>query len=127
MVNEHKVAGYENFKSFMKDFKSNGAAINILFTGEKDKNGVSWCPDCVSAEPHIKNALEKFADKNSHFICVDVGDRATWKDMNNPFRKDKDTHLMVIPTLIRYKHPQRLEGEQLEKEDLLEMFFNDDD
>jgi hypothetical protein len=60
-------------------------------------------------------------------VSVDVGDRATWKDMNNPFRKDKDTHLMVIPTLVRWKQPQRLEGEQLLKPELLQLFFIDED
>lgn len=53
--------------------------------------------------------------------------RATWKDINNSFRKDKDTHLSVIPTLIRWKHPQRLEGDQLLKPELLQMFFADED
>lgn len=51
----------------------------------------------------------------------------SWKDMKNPFRTDKSTHLQVIPTLIRWKAPQRLEGDQCCKIDLLEMFFNDDD
>jgi hypothetical protein len=53
--------------------------------------------------------------------------RPTWKDMKNPFRLDKDTHLSVIPTLIRWKNPQRLEGEQLLKSELLQMFFADED
>lgn len=53
--------------------------------------------------------------------------RSTWKDMNNSFRKDKDTHLSVIPTLIRWKQPQRLEGDQLLKPELLQMFFADED
>jgi hypothetical protein len=47
--------------------------------------------------------------------------------MNNSFRKDKDTHLSVIPTLIRWKNPQRLEGDQLLKAELLQMFFADED
>lgn len=47
--------------------------------------------------------------------------------MNNPFRKDTNTHLSVIPTMIRWKQPQRLEGEQCGKADLLELFFSEDD
>ncbi|XP_019541347.2 thioredoxin domain-containing protein 17 [Aedes albopictus] len=126
MVQKHYVAGYENFVTFMKDFKSNGQVVNVLFTGAKLDNSVSWCSDCVEAAPFIVAALET-APAESHFIYVDVGDRPTWKDMNNPFRKDTDTHLSVIPTLIRWKNPQRLEGEQCCKADLLEMFFTDDD
>lgn len=47
MVQKHSVAGYENFVSFMKDFQSNGQMVNILFSGAKLENGVSWCSDCV--------------------------------------------------------------------------------
>ena len=34
---------------------------------------------------------------------------------------------MVIPTIIRWKSPLRLEGPHCEKHELLEMFFEDDD
>uniref|UniRef100_A0A182JZJ1 Thioredoxin domain-containing protein 17 n=1 Tax=Anopheles christyi TaxID=43041 RepID=A0A182JZJ1_9DIPT len=127
MVKKHYVAGYDAFVAFMKDFNGNGGAINILFTGEKLENGLSWCGDCVEAAPFIEKAVEMNAPENSHFIYVDVGDRPTWKDMNNSFRKDANTHLSVIPTMIRWKQPQRLEGEQCAKADLLELFFSEDD
>ncbi|XP_055640458.1 thioredoxin domain-containing protein 17-like [Toxorhynchites rutilus septentrionalis] len=126
MVQKHTVAGYESFLAFMRDFPSDGQIINVLFTGAKQENGVSWCSDCVEATPFIEEALAK-APEGSHFVYVDVGDRPTWKDMNNPFRKDTSTHLSVIPTLVRWKNPQRIEGEQCAKPDLLEMFFTDDD
>jgi hypothetical protein len=77
------------------------------------------------AEPFIKSAVDQYAG-DSVFVTCDVGDRAYWKDINCPFRKDPDTHLQVIPTLIRWKNPQRLEGDQLLKDDLLQMFFEDD-
>lgn len=51
---------------------------------------------------------------------------SSWKDDKNPFRTDKRLKLMVIPTLIRWKSPQRLEGEQLANPDLVEMMFTDD-
>ncbi|KFB48490.1 AGAP003178-PA-like protein [Anopheles sinensis] len=127
MVNKHYVAGYDAFVAFMKDFNDNGSPVNVLFTGAKMENGESWCSDCVEAAPFIENAVASSAPKESHFIYVDVGDRPTWKDMNNPFRKDKNTHLSVIPTLIRWKNPQRLEGEQLTKTELLELFFSEED
>lgn len=50
----------------------------------------------------------------------------SWKDMKCPFRTDKNIHISVIPTFVRWQGPQRLEGEQLLKEDLLDMFLNDD-
>ena len=50
----------------------------------------------------------------------------SWKDMKNPFRSDPNIKLMVIPTLLRWKSVVRLEGEQCEKWDLLEMLFNEE-
>lgn len=50
-----------------------------------------------------------------------------WKDLNCPFRKDPRTRLMVIPTLIKWQHPQKLEGEQCENPDLVELLFTDED
>ncbi|XP_070509018.1 thioredoxin domain-containing protein 17-like [Chironomus tepperi] len=124
MAEKHTVTGYAAFVDFMKTFSSD-KIINILFSGEK-VDGKSWCPDCNDADPFIDDALKQFGD-NTVFIFVDVGDRTTWKDMKNPFRLDKDTHLSVIPTLIRWKNPQRLEGEQLCKPELLQMFFTEED
>lgn len=47
-----------------------------------------------------------------------------WKDMKNSFRLDKNTHLSVIPTLVNWKEKaKRLEGDQLCKPELLEMFL----
>ncbi|XP_055586232.1 thioredoxin domain-containing protein 17-like [Uranotaenia lowii] len=127
MVQKHYVAGFEGFLNFIKDFLPDGQVINVLFTGAKMNNGVSWCSDCVEAAPFIEEAVDRSAPAGSHLVYVDVGDRPTWKDMNNPFRKHTETHLSVIPTLIRWKNPQRLEGEQCAKPDLLDMFFGEDE
>lgn len=44
--------------------------------------------------------------------------------MKNSFRLDKNTHLSVIPTLVNWKEKaKRLEGDQLCKPELLEMFL----
>lgn len=61
------------------------------------------------------------------FVYVEVGDRPTFKDRNCPFRLDKNVNIQVIPTLLKWKSPLRLEGEQCEKEDLLELFFNENE
>lgn len=47
--------------------------------------------------------------------------------MNCPFRKDARTKLMVIPTLIKWGSPVKLEGEQCAKPDLVELVFNEED
>lgn len=37
MAEEHFVKGFEGFSEFIKDFKSNGKIVNVLFSGEKDE------------------------------------------------------------------------------------------
>lgn len=37
MAEEHFVKGFEGFLEFIKDFKSDGKMVNVLFSGEKDE------------------------------------------------------------------------------------------
>ncbi|XP_018568666.1 thioredoxin domain-containing protein 17 [Anoplophora glabripennis] len=126
MVIKHHVEGYDNFRKFIDKFDSKGQVVHVYFCGSKLENGESWCDDCERAKPVIQQELEK-ADPNSHFVYVEVGDRPTWKDPNCPFRKDPKTKLMVLPTIVRWKCPQRLEGEQCEKPELVNMLFSEED
>ncbi|CAD7092940.1 unnamed protein product [Hermetia illucens] len=119
------IAGYDAFMKFVEGIKDN-ETVNMYFSGSKDERGSSWCPDCVRAEPVVKEAVAKYASDDAKFVYIDVGDRATWKDPKCPFRTNKNTYLSVIPTLLRWKSPQKLEGPQCENPDLLEMFFTED-
>lgn len=51
----------------------------------------------------------------------------SWKDKACPFRTDSRTKLMVIPTIIKWKGVQRLEGSQCTKRELLQMLLEDDE
>lgn len=73
MATVSHVKGYDQFLTFFKDYKSD-KVTNVLFTGEVDEDGNSWCPDCVEAKPFINEALDKYGD-NTNFVFVDVGDR----------------------------------------------------
>uniref|UniRef100_T1PFD3 Thioredoxin domain-containing protein 17 n=1 Tax=Musca domestica TaxID=7370 RepID=T1PFD3_MUSDO len=126
MVVQHNVKGYEDFIKLVGELEGSGQPIHVLFSGGKDESGNSWCPYCVKAEPVIHDALAKAPEK-SHFVHVDVGERSYWKDLNCPFRKDLNTHLVFLPTLLRWKSPQRLDGERCSNKDLVEMMFEDED
>uniref|UniRef100_A0A6P7EXV2 Thioredoxin domain-containing protein 17 n=1 Tax=Diabrotica virgifera virgifera TaxID=50390 RepID=A0A6P7EXV2_DIAVI len=127
MVRSHHVEGYDNFVNFMKNFKAQGTVVCIYFGGSVDEaTGESWCDDCVRAWPVIDKELEA-TDPNSHFVRVEVGDMPIWKDPNCPFRHDPKTKLRVLPTLVRWQGPQRLEGEQCDKANLVNMLLNEDD
>lgn len=121
MVIEHHVQGYENFLKEMEKFKKD-EIVHVYFTGSE--NGNVWCPDCVRAWPVIKKGMEK-ADKNSHFVYVEIGDRKYF-DSKCPFRKHPKVQLKQVPTVQRWMQPQRLEGLQCEKLELMEMFFTDE-
>lgn len=75
MVKVHHVHGYEEFTKLAESLESTGETVHILFSGGKDETGNSWCPYCVRAEPVIQEGL-KHAAENTHFIHVDVGERA---------------------------------------------------
>ncbi len=51
--------------------------VFILFTGDKDENEVSWCPDCNDADPVIKRNLDKLNENSDQFLTCFVGDRPT--------------------------------------------------
>jgi Eukaryotic protein of unknown function (DUF953) len=55
-----------------------------------------------------------------------VGNRKEWPNPNNPFRTVKKLNLREIPTIIRWKQPQRLEGVQsiIAHERVLDDFFS---
>uniref|UniRef100_A0A2M4C3G1 Thioredoxin domain-containing protein 17 n=1 Tax=Anopheles marajoara TaxID=58244 RepID=A0A2M4C3G1_9DIPT len=125
MVVKHHVTGYEEFTKLAESLESSGEPVHVLFTGNKDANGESWCPYCVQAAPVIAKALETAPEK-SHFITVEI-ERPFWKDQNCPYRKDPRTHLVFLPTLLRWRSPQRLDGSQCSNADLVEMLLNDED
>lgn len=125
MVVRHNVKSWEEFTELALKLEGTGEPVHVLFKGDKDEKGDSWCPYCVKAAPVVEEAL-KVAPESSHFITV-VIDRPFWKDLNNPYRKDPRTNLVFLPTLLRWKSPQRLDGERVSNADLVEMLLSDED
>ncbi|XP_013146264.1 PREDICTED: thioredoxin domain-containing protein 17-like isoform X2 [Papilio polytes] len=126
MVTLVNIKGFEEFSNYTASIDAKGPPVLIYFSGSKNAEGRSWCPDCVEAEPVIKAFLDELK-RNVVFAYVDVGDRDYWKDRACPFRTDSRTKLLVIPTIIKWKGVQRLEGSQCTKRDLLQMLFEEDD
>ncbi|XP_047988691.1 thioredoxin domain-containing protein 17-like [Leguminivora glycinivorella] len=126
MVTRVEIKGMDAFSKYTESLSSSGPPVFFFFSGSKLPNGSSWCPDCVEAEPIVQAYLNEL-QKNITFAYVDVGDRDYWKDKMCPFRTDPRTKLMVIPTLLRWKGVQRLEGSQCNKRDLLQMLFEEEE
>ncbi|XP_050678566.1 thioredoxin domain-containing protein 17-like isoform X1 [Leptidea sinapis] len=122
-----ELKNYDEFTLYidkLTDKKSKN--LYFFFTGSNKENGRSWCIYCQMAEPVIKSYFTEL-QKNIIFVYVDVGDRDYWKNKACPFRTDSRIKLMVIPTLIKWKGVQRLEGSQCNKRELLQMLFEDDE
>lgn len=125
MITKHRIQGYEDFQNFFKDLKIT-EPVYVLYTGTKLENGQSWCPDCVEAEPYIEKGFE-LGQEPCHLVTVEVGDRPFWKDPNCVFRTNTTTKLKVLPTLAKWGTQKRLEGDQCQKVDLIEMLLTDED
>ena len=54
-----------NFNSILKDYLKQKKDFLVYIFGDHDQKGKSWRPDCVIAEPFVKNAIQK---KTSSFI-----------------------------------------------------------
>ncbi|CAK9154913.1 unnamed protein product [Ilex paraguariensis] len=91
---------FEKFRSETPDNKVN----LILFLADKDPStSLSWCPDCVRAEPVIYKKLEASSD-NVTLLRAYVGDRPTWRKPVHPWRVDSRFKLIGVPTLIRWEN-----------------------
>merc|ERR1712227_13456 len=102
----------EGFDAFMFEVgKHAGKPVFVLFSGSKDKDGVSWCPDCVTADPVIEEHI-KIVEYDFVFIHCGVGERAYWKDQSNIFRTHQKLRLKSVPTLIKWGTSMRLEEMQ---------------
>ncbi|KAL0411295.1 UNVERIFIED_CONTAM: Thioredoxin-like protein Clot [Sesamum latifolium] len=90
---------FEKFRSEAENYKANF----ILFLADKDPStNLSWCPDCVRAEPVIYKKLEASPD-NVALLRAYVGDRPTWRNPQHPFRSDSRFSLKGVPTLILWE------------------------
>lgn len=124
----HFVRGYEELKKITDDLENDrlkGSKIFVYITGEKMSTGESWCPDCVKAEPSVDSYLHNNVSKIriDHLIIADAGNREQWKDKSNSFRTV--LNVQNLPTIIRWKGPQKLTGDELSDNSLLALLFED--
>lgn len=121
MVQEIHIEGFEALNTAVEKYK--GRKIFVLFTGSLGPDGKSWCGDCVTADPVIKQSLPSAA-KDSILIHCAVGDRPYWKDQTNVFRKKLG--ITCVPTLMKWGEPKRLEEAECAKKELVEMLLEDE-
>jgi thiol-disulfide isomerase/thioredoxin len=68
------------------------AQLYILFTGAKKADtGLSWCPDCVRAEPLIQQALNR--TKTPYVVVTCDVEREPYRSADYVYRKDTNINL----------------------------------
>uniref|UniRef100_A0A8C9TXX6 Thioredoxin domain-containing protein 17 n=1 Tax=Scleropages formosus TaxID=113540 RepID=A0A8C9TXX6_SCLFO len=112
---EVKVRGYDEFCKAVSE--RTGKDIFAYFSGDKDAQGVSWCPDCVKAEPVVRGELAHLPEGSVFYVY-------TRTHPNNEFKKV--LKLSGVPTLLRYGTPQKLVEEECFKPELVRMMFTED-
>jgi len=76
------------------------AALLLFFGSEEQGTGVSWCPDCVTADPVLRRACRTLQPGLELIECP-VGQRSAWKNQpEHPYRLHPLIRLARIPTLI---------------------------
>ncbi|KAH8397524.1 hypothetical protein KR222_008943 [Zaprionus bogoriensis] len=120
------LTGYQQLEDALKVHAQQNCLIYMYFFGEKDAKGKSWCPDCVAVESNVDTAFREHAHPNSLIYIVDVGNREAWKDTSSKNRfRQRPLQLTSIPALLRWNAPERLDGDQLLKPELLQLFFQE--
>nr|DBA33130.1 TPA: hypothetical protein GDO54_000860 [Pyxicephalus adspersus] len=113
-------------KKYCNEVEKHKGSVRIvfaLFCGHKDEKGVSWCTDCVKAEP-VFQAQMKHLPEDSVFIYCLVNERTYWKHPTQDFKKN--LKLTGVPTLVKVGMAQKLTEDDSIKPDLIQMRFSDD-
>lgn len=72
---EVSVSGFEDFNRAVEQHK--GKTIFAYFTGSKDAEGKSWCPDCVQGEAGVRGCCPKEVAEGKAEVLA--GERSSWQ------------------------------------------------
>ena len=73
----------------------------VLYFGNEDLKGESWCSDCVIGNPLVRSAIVKY---NCTLVEVPVGEKPYWKNENHPLRAE----ISAIPTVVHIATKKQL-------------------
>ncbi|XP_057807760.1 thioredoxin-like protein Clot [Salvia miltiorrhiza] len=116
------------FQQFTAEAANNKANFILFLADNEPSTNLSWCPDCVRAEPVIYKKLEA-ASGNVALLKAYVGDRPTWRNPQHPWRVDPRFKLTGVPTLIRWENGSvkaRLEDHEAHLERKIDTLVSED-
>lgn len=114
-----------HFDAALEDLQTKSKTFFILFTGSKDSNGRSWCPDCTAAEPIINDALGSVPGGCKLLLC-DV-ERSEYRQPEYSYRTDARISLKCVPTLMKWSNGKciaRLNDSQSQDVELVSALVN---
>ncbi|XP_047982317.1 thioredoxin-like protein Clot [Salvia hispanica] len=128
-VLEATVATFDGvFQQFTNEAANNKANFILFYADKEPSTNLSWCPDCVRAEPVIYKKLEE-APGNVALLKAYVGDRPSWRNPQHPLRVDPRFKLTGVPTLIRWENGSikgRLEDHEAHLEKKIDTLLSED-
>ncbi|KAJ1719417.1 hypothetical protein LPJ53_005825 [Coemansia erecta] len=96
-----RVGSPDRFDELVKKALSGSDAVFVLFFGREDPGtNLSWCSDCVVADPKVRRAIG--AVDGSVLLEVPVDRKSDIGSPSNVYRTRKDTKVERVPTLLRW-------------------------
>jgi hypothetical protein len=109
-------AAFEStLKSTMSATAAEKGTLFVLFTGDSDAAGHSWCPDCNDAKPVYEAALADAATRSPITLITCPLPRDEYKgNAAHPYKTNANVKLARIPTLMRWGASRKV-GELIEE------------
>ncbi|KAI3639361.1 hypothetical protein MIR68_002891 [Amoeboaphelidium protococcarum] len=106
----------DKFNYVLKEQLSGQSKVFAVFYGAEDQQtGESWCPDCVMADPKIRQNVAAIED--SVLISCSVGSRSEWKqNPQHPYKVNPLLKISRIPTLLRFASDGSVQAKLVEDE-----------
>ena len=123
MVERIECSVPDDFSSKIKEveIKANGRPFFVLFYGAKtNAPGISWCPDCVAAEPIIDEALSSIEGGCVLLSCS--VEREEYRTPSYAYRTNPAVNLTCVPTLMKWSNGKciaRLNDNQSQRAELV--------
>jgi thiol-disulfide isomerase/thioredoxin len=93
---------FNKFEEVLEQLQKEEKKAVALFTSDKNQDGSDWCPDCVAVKPLYETLENESKKAGLPFYIFIAGDRPTWKDPENKFRKHKLIRLSSVPTFCLF-------------------------
>ncbi|GMT18027.1 hypothetical protein PFISCL1PPCAC_9324, partial [Pristionchus fissidentatus] len=118
-LNRIVVSGYEALRTEISKWSDGGKKGRLVLLFLSDHvDGKGWCPDCVTVEPLVDEAVKDAAvvaataSGDVTVVQAFVGQKEAWKDKTNSFRTSEDLLVDSIPTLLEYGKLDRRLGDK---------------